>query len=215
MATQDNPADAPVDIDDLLNLTGDDEKKVVSESTSLEDLLAEGTGQASDPVPVGETPDQARIRALQEELAKPAPQYSVDEPVEKTPEQIQIQELEDQLARRKSQELENAPAQYVTAKNGNTLIIHVLIDGFIAMGEVWYRGQEMEFEVGGLAYERTKDRLGTSWVDLAGDVSAQYTRWGQQYLGVGPFLARPGEKFEDEVAQADKKRGRAVPLVRG
>lgn len=229
MATKNNKADAPTDFDDLLGLTSDDGNTTASDDNDIEDLLDEMTpsgestttedtsvapqaASTTEPIVADpETPEQARIRALRAELAKPVPVFS-DEP--DTPEQAEIKDLEDQLARRQSAVVEKSPTQYAPTATGETILIHVLLDGFIAMGEVWYRGQELEFAVGSEAYEQTKDRRGVSWVDLASDLPAQYARWGKQYLGEGRFIGRPDEKFEDDIAKADQRRGRAVPLVR-
>lgn len=202
----------PTNFDALLDLTPDDEG-------IFSDLIE--PAPESD-VPVGEDPEDAYIRQLEETLAEPLPEPAEDEveaapvSVEKTAKQLRIEELEDQLARRKAVELERAPVEYSkpTGK-GTKILIHIVEDGFTALGTTWYRGQEIEFEVPSAEYNRTKDINGVSWVDVAGDLQEQYARWGQQYLGVGPFIARPGEKFEDAVAAEDARRGRAVPVIRG
>ncbi len=204
--------DDPTNFDALLDLTPDDEG-------IFSDLIE--PAPESD-VPVGEDPEDAYIRQLEETLAKPLPEPAEDEveaapvSVEKTAKQLRIEELEDQLARRKAVELERAPVEYSkpTGK-GAKILIHVTADGFTALGTTWYRGQEIEFEVPSQDYDRTKDINGVSWVDAAGDLQEQYKRWGQQYLGVGPFIPMPGEKFEDDIATEDSRRGRAVPVIRG
>ena len=141
MAAKKNSDDAPVDFGAPLDLTNDEETSPVSENTDdVEDLLGEATED------VAETPDQKRIRELEAELSKPAPVY-VAEDEEETPDQIRIKELEDKLARRRSAEVEAAPTKYAPPAQGDSILIHVLIDGFIALGEVWYRGQELEFQV--------------------------------------------------------------------
>lgn len=235
MAAKDNPQDQPVDFDDLLALTQDDETPAqtppaapeAAEKPAKRAYTRKPKPEVEDPAPAPvaaapvETEDQKRIRELKEALAAPMPKFEDDEPdvpappKELTEEQKLIKELEDQLAKRNATILESAPQQYVQAKSGDTILIHFLEDGFTALGTTWYRGQELEFEVGGQAYEQTKDRFGKTWLDLAGDVQAQYDRWGKQYMGIGKFIPRPNEKFEDEVAKADARRGRAVPLIRG
>lgn len=195
MAANKNSEDEPVDFDDLL----------------ADEPVAEAVEEAA---PVEEeTPEQRRIRELEALVAAPEPVYADDDDAPLTPEQIRIQELEDQLAQKQAAMLERAPAQYDTGAGGEKILIHVLQDGFIAQGEVWYRGQELEFDRNGIAYKQTKDRNGNSWVDLAGDVQAQYDKWGKQYLGEGPFRGLRTEKFEDEIAQSDLRRKRAVPLI--
>lgn len=215
-----NPKDQPVDFDDLLSI--EDESVEATESAPEEkDLLEELIGSADVGYEAEQSPDKAvdedaedvRIRELKAALAAPLPKFDEVPTTGLTPKQREIQELEDQLAKRNATIAEMAPVQYATPTgSGETILVHVVQDGFIALGEVWFRGQEMEFEVGSQAYLQTFDLTGKSWLDLAGDLQAQYKRWGKQYLGVGPFIGRPDEKFDDEVAQADSRRGRAVPL---
>lgn len=214
MATQNNPQDEPVDFDDLLNLTQDDEEQPTPAAEAEKPKRAYNRKPKPEATPE-ETPEQKKIRELQAALAAPLPSFKEEDeaPQELTPEQKKIKELEDLLAKRNAQIAEKVPAEYVAAQ-GDTILIHVVQDGFTALGQVWHRGQEMEFEVGGAAYEQTKDRNGFSWVDLAGDVHEQYRRWKRQWLALGPFRPLPGEKFEDEVAKADERRKRAVPLIR-
>lgn len=227
--TKTNPADEPVDFDDLLALTNDDEPSAQEDSAPTESPAAEEAEAAPAAPPAKrqynrkpkpeaapeETPEQKRIRELEAALAEPMPSFDENEEAaqELTAEQKKILELEDQLAKRNAKIAESAPAQFVKA-TGETILIHIVEDGFTALGTTWYRGQELEFEVGGAAYKQTQDRNGKSWVDLAGNVEAQYARWGKQYLGVGKFIPRPNEKFDDDLAKADARRGRAVPLLR-
>lgn len=206
----------PTNFDDLLDLTPDDEA-IFGDLISAEDTVEE----VAPVEEIEEDSEDAYIRQMEEELAKPLPasedEVLPDEPsMEKTAKQLRIEELEDQLARRNAAKIDSASVTYSrpTGK-GAKVLIHIVEDGFTALGSVWYRGQEIEFEIPGIDYDRTKDINGNSWVDIAGDLSAQYARWGKQYLALGPFVARPGEKFEDEVAAEDARRGRAVPMVRG
>jgi len=94
------------------------------------------------------------------------------------------------------------------------ILIHFVKDGFIAFGQTWYRGQELEFAVGSAAHEKTKDRNGKSWVDMASDVNGQIQRWGDHYFSVGVFVPRKGERFDDDLSVQDVKRRRAVPITR-
>lgn len=162
-----------------------------------------------------EDPEKARIQELEARLAEPLPSFDevLETPTELTADQLRIQELEDQLAKRNALVAENSPTQYAQpVGDGEHILIHVLIDGFVAKGEVWYRGQELEFVVGSRAYEETKDRNGNTWVSLASDPGGQIRRWGVQYLGTGPFVPRRGETFDDELVAKDARRGRAVPI---
>lgn len=204
-----DPKDQPVDFDDLLSLVNEEPETAPTQAPEP----AQDSQPVAVPAPI-EDEEDARIAALKAALAAPMPEVHVqDAPL--TPKQREIQELEDQLARRNAIIAENSPLEYVTPTgNGETIVIHVVQDGFIALGEVWFRGQELEFEIGSAAHRATFNTLGISWVDIAGDLQAQYKRWGKQYLAVGPFIPRPGETFDDEVARSDARRNRAVPFSR-
>jgi len=199
MADPKKPTDALVDnFDDLLDLTADD--------TPV-------TEAPADTAP--EDPEEARIRELEAMLSAPMPSFDVvEEPVELTAAQLRIKELEDKMAKRNAIIAENSPTQYAKAGDGEKFVIHFVYDGFVAFGENWYRGQELEFEIGGDAFKRTQDRTGKSWLDLANDPNAQIRRWGKHYFSPGPFVAFPGETFDDDMVAQDARRGRAVPLPR-
>lgn len=94
---------------------------------------------------------------------------------------------------------------------GKVILIHVLTDGFTAAGQVWYRGQEIEYVVGEQAFEDTKDRKGDSW--LMCDDASQMRRWGQVMFGRGPW---PGSDYEDpRAAAAERSRGRKPKALAG
>jgi hypothetical protein len=136
------------------------------------------------------------------------PRPARPKPVE-TPEQARIRELEHQLAIKRTQEYENTPEQEVIASGEEKILIHFLIDGFTACGRVWMRGQELEFDVGGLPYEDTKDRNGESWLDL--DDAAQMIRYGKVYFRRGPW---PGAEWEDpDAAAKEQARRRSAPVL--
>jgi len=111
-------------------------------------------------------------------------------------------------------------------------LIHFLIDGCSAFGNVWYRGQEIELWPG-----HPRWREAQPWITL--DAAGQYARWGRQVFGYGPW---PGARSytagagrferlkqiggdgvvsgpsEEELAAADRKeqqRGRRVPAPIG
>lgn len=176
-----------------------------------------------------ETPAQRRIRELQAELDKPSPVY--DEPEEfvpaskLSPEERQVRDLEDRLTAKRLKEAEAAPTQYDNSQGEDTILIHFLADGFTAMGQIWYRGQEVEFVVGSQAHTDQIGRDGKSWLDLASDPAAQYARWGEQKFALGPW---PGAKWGDvsvltdpedienarKAAAAEQKRSRRAPVLR-
>lgn len=184
-----------------------------AEAPSFDDLVAETEV-------VEETPEQRRIKELQnmllaeDERQATNPTDESGRPVrtaELTEEQKQIRELEDRLAKKKSQSLSQSFEQ---ASSGEVVHINFVKDGFTAGGSVWYRGQEVVYDLHGEAYALTKDRLGNSWVDLAGDTAAQYDKFGDEYFRPGPFIPRRGEVFNDSIANEDLRRGKAAPVVR-
>jgi hypothetical protein len=148
-----------------------------------------------------------------------------------TPEQKQIRYLQDQLARERGskdpeQELA-APAQ--PGAEGN-ILIHFLEDGFTALGAVWYRGQELEFEPDSPAYRDTCDRTGWTWLSLAGDDFAQVKRYGKIYFRRGPWpgeplaaaagvaydtpgAPKPSEEELERAERAEARRNRAAPRL--
>lgn len=182
----------------------------------IDDFLSEFLEEPADSSAV-EDPEDARIRELEATLSKPIPSFDGEDEEEKplTEKQLRIKELEDQVARRTAAVSENSAPEYVmpTGK-GETLLLHFLIDGFVAFGQTWFRGQEIEIEIGGPAWKRTLDRNGDTWLKLADKPQAQLNKWGKQYFGVGPFTPLRGERFDDSIVAEDARRGRAVPMVR-
>lgn len=210
----------PDNFDDLLDLTNDDAEQPTPEPTPepvsppdadpLDAPEKLDAGTSSPSVVVEEDAEDRRIRELKAALAATP---AVPAPL--TEKQREIQDLEDQLARRTAAAVEHAEPVYSdTVADGEKILIHVVLDGFTALGEVWYRGQELEFVKGSPDYLRTVNRRGESWLDLAHDVQGQYDRWGKQYIAPGPFVGLRHEKFDDEIAKADARRGRRVPIVR-
>lgn len=213
MPARNSGSEEPLDLDDLLGTDEDVAAAVVSEHPEM--------------VPA-ESAEERRIRELQAELAKPAPKKNARPTPESqlTPDQKKIRDLEDQLARRRSQEADDADTEWEEASGeGERILLHVCEDGLIAMGVVWYRGQEIEFVVGSEAYEQTKDRNGVSWLDMLDDIDAQFERWGAQYIKRGPWR---GKKWGDTsvlsdpeeiaaaktAAEAERRRNRAAPVIR-
>lgn len=152
-------------------------------------------GPAPDPAPSpGPGPTQPAV---------PSP---VGRPVaesELTPDQRRIRALEDQLARERGRK-DVEPELVVPAQPGarDNIVIHFLEDGFTALGKVWYRGQEIEFEPNGPAYGDTCDRHGRSWLDLRDDEFAQVERYGKIMFRSGPW---PGRKLTDDGAARFEK----------
>ena len=158
-----------------------------------------------------------KIRELEEELASPEEDFAS---VELSPEEKHLLELEDQIAARRARVAENSPTQYDTAMEGEKILIHILEDGFIAQGESWYRGQQIEFVVGSEAHRQTFDRVGVSWLDLRDDVDNQYRLYGKEMFRSGPWRGRSwGSDLDDpasaeRVAAAEARRNRAAPVIR-
>lgn len=140
--------------------------------------------------------DQAAAEAdtILPESADPGPGLPVpDEQL--TPEQKRIRDLEDMLARERGskdpvQELADLPSPDADG----TILIHFLVDGVSALGQIWYRGQELEFVPGSPAYQDTCDRRGWSWLELRDNDFAQVERWGEVKFRSGPW---PGKTLLD------------------
>lgn len=153
---------------------------------------------------------------------------------ELTPVQRQIREAEDSLAKQTAQNILSGGAQFEEAPKGsNVLLIHIVNDGLVINGQMTYRGQEFEFEIGGLAYRQTQDTLGRSFLELADDIDAQYRRWGEQKIALGPWRGKrqvgiedapsgltPEQKREwladmNQHLAAEDRRSKAAPVLRG
>jgi hypothetical protein len=112
---------------------------------------------------------------------------------ELTPEQLRIRHLEDQLARemgKKDPAVEYEPP----TDSGENILIHFLEDGMTANGQVWYRGQELEFVPGSQTYRDTFDRNGNSWLDLRNNEFAQVDKYKKIMFRSGPW---PGRSIVD------------------
>jgi hypothetical protein len=104
--------------------------------------------------------DEEAYQAPVDESGRPVPESQL------TPDQKRIRDLEDQLARKQAARLTTAEDTLADKEDGDTLLIHFLEDGFTACGRVWYRGQELEFTIGSKAFIEQKDRAGRSWLEL-------------------------------------------------
>lgn len=216
MPRRNSPKDAPADFDELLADQPEDSK----------------SDEPTDETPVVEvaedlTPAQKRLAAAR---AAKAAREANPEPAPAVPEEDQfaglsqeeidelkaIEDEEAQLNNARLVQAERAETQFDNSRRGGTgkkILFHVLRDGFTAFGDVWYRGQEIEIEVGTPAYQRTLDVNGKSWLDIIGDEAAQYLRWGDRMVAPGEFRGRPDETFDDELVGMDRRRGRTVPVV--
>lgn len=196
----------------------------------LDALLALGTdpvpvkAAAPDPIvatpPIASAPVATATATATEAEAEPvvaAPAGGIvtpPKPARPTPavteDQLRIRELEHQLAIQETAKLEKAVDGEAVAVGDHKILIHFLEDGFTCSGRVWYKGQELEFDVPGLAYTDTLNTLGVSWLDMAGDDAAQMAHYGKVWFRVGPW---PGNDWDDsEAAAKERARRRAVPL---
>jgi hypothetical protein len=115
--------------------------------------------------------------------------------VELTPEQAEIKRLRDQLARETGRKDVGVQVQELAKPgDGSNILIHILEDGFTALGKVWYRGEELEFEPNRQAYKDTFNRRGQTWLDLRLDEFGQAERWGKVMFRNGPW---PGKSYAD------------------
>lgn len=116
-------------------------------------------------------------------------------PAEPSAQELLIKQLEDQLARaRGKQDLEPVYDTAADLGSGETVVIHFLENGFTALGQIWYRGQEIEFVPGSRAYKDTFDRHGQSWLDLRHDEFRQVEKYGEIMFRSGPW---PGKTYTD------------------
>lgn len=180
---------ASTDLNSLLELTEEDQQTAPAEPDHMEEPVPEEAATFESVAAEVEDEEDAELARLQAELDKPAPVYETEK---LTPKQRQIQELRDKLAQRQAEEIAAAAPAYEqsTDPNAEKILIHVLEDGITLQGEVWYRGQEIEFTVGSKAHQQTFNRHGKSWLDMASDEEAQYNRWGKLYFREGPWRGR-------------------------
>lgn len=169
--------------DDLLSLDTDAAKQPKAESfDSVVEKPADET-PAPDLTPVKQDDMAAEIARLKAALAAPLPGNSTEDAL--TPEERELRDLRDQMAQRQALISERSENVYEDVSGKDTILIHVLMDGFTINGLVTYRGQEFEFPIGGKAYQQTVNREGKSWLNITQD--EQYERWGEARFGHGPW----------------------------
>lgn len=153
-----------------------------------------GSGAAGQPKLVDPTTQFEEESATPQGSARPVPE------TELSPEQLRIRQLEDQLARERG--AKDPEGELVAAdKDGENILIHFLEDGFTALGQVWLRGQELEFTVGSPAYKDTLDRTGRSWLDGRKNEFDQVDKFGKIMFRSGPW---PGKSYRDATFEALK-----------
>jgi hypothetical protein len=137
-----------------------------------------------------EEAQRAYLDALQQRLRTQTPDVAPRPETELTPLQRQIREAEDAVARKTADDLVTAEPAFETAQSDNVILIHIVNDGLVINSRPVYRGQEFAFEVGGVAYEQTKDKFGVSFLSIADDIDEQYARWGEQKIAPGPWRGK-------------------------
>lgn len=208
-----------LDLDDILD-------SISSEDTSSEP--EEAPEAEVTEAPEEETEVQRQIREAKEELAREsqvAPKVRPTPEAQLSPEEKELRLLQDRVVRKRTAEAE-AAEEALEAPTGadKTILIHFIINGFTAQSRVWQRGQEIEFVVGGAAYEQTLDRFGNSWLEIRNNPVAQIERFGAEYFREGPFPGLPLTYTKDltdpddiaamqSLAAAEAKRNRAAPVI--
>ena len=97
----------------------------------------------------------------------------------------------------------NPPLRYQQPRTRDTILIHFLVDGFYAFGNVWMRGQELELDKSGNRWEEE----GRFWMEL--DTYGQQERYGKVCFAPGPW---PGKQSYTEAAGSYQ---RLKPLSEG
>ena len=120
-------------------------------------------------------------------------------------EQKEIQDLKDQLARANgARDIETVDEEVANPGSEENILVHFVRDGFTDLGNIWYKGQEVEVEPGTENYRSAK-----KWADYTEDEQIEY--YGAVYFRKGPWK---GKNYEDEAAaKAEKRRNRAAPRV--
>lgn len=196
---------------------------MVIKKNDVPDSSGLGDDPTSADVPaVVDSPDQRRIKELEAQLETERKRNTA-----LTVEQLRIKELEDTLARERGAKDSN-PQFEDTRQEGDKILIHFLKDGLSALGNMWHRGQELEFTVGSRAYLNTKDKFGRSWLDLVDNEGEQMAKFGEVMFRRGPWPGKPmsavkPEDFEKvmdatitaedivRAEQASRKQGRNAP----
>lgn len=177
------------------------------------------------------------VDVLAQETAQPVTVERPKPEHELTPEQRRIRDLEHQLAAERGRKDPDVEFENPAAGEDN-ILIHFTEDGITALGQIWVRGQQLEFTPGSPAYRDTCDRYGRSWLELANDESAQMRRWGKVMFRRGPWpgedlraaakaryetlrslnspdatVGGPTEAELEKAAAAEAARGRAAPRL--
>lgn len=122
--------------------------------------------------------------AVVEALARPKP-YEELSPAERAERQrLHIEAVS--LGRR------DPGVTYEPPRTQETELIHFLEDGLSFAGTVWFRGQEIELDVGSQRWQEAQ-----AWIHLTD--FEQMERWGRVYFRHGPW---PGKRYVDALRES-------------
>ena len=89
--------------------------------------------------------------------------------------------------------------------------IHFVEDGFTAMGEVYYRGQELTVVEGSSEWEQCSDKKGKSWLNYTR--RDQLLTYGKVFFEPGPWQGLTYEEMLDDPTLSDEEREKVQTLV--
>lgn len=157
-----------------------------------------------------ETPEQLRIRELENQIAK----FSAlaEEKAAAEAKSPQEKEIEHRKAIQATARFNSSQESFEAVEDDDPdlIVFHVLQSGFTFAGKVWWVGQTVKVKRGGLAYEATVDRNGASFLDDLSPATQRARYNGKIVLGEGPWT---GPSFNDGVSKLDAFRKDAAPVV--
>ena len=92
------------------------------------------------------------------------------------------------------------------------ILVHILEDGFTALGTVWYRGQEIGIKRGSNADQLSTDRNGHHWYDR--DPANQMEYYGKQMFGLGPWPYQKAPEVSEDQYMAALASGDGTQFAR-
>jgi hypothetical protein len=97
-----------------------------------------------------------------------------------------------------------------TPKEPETVLVHFVEDGLTILGQVWYRGQEIEVTEGTDAWDLLVDPAVGMLLTL--DEDQQIDRWGKRYFRPGAWRGNGYDTLEDldHLSEEEKIRLRQI-----
>jgi hypothetical protein len=132
------------------------------------------------------TPDRAGLEHLASEL-------------EETPEEKARKDREHAIAMEEAHKADSeANVQFpIIARDPDAeIVLHVVNDGFTALGKVWYYGEEIRLRVGTDAYKLACDRNGRPFFDM--DEAEQIKRYGKVQFKTGAWEGRGASEMSED-----------------